>query len=157
MSKDASTSAERQLVVFELAGETYGVDIGAVSEIGEMRRITTVPGAPAFIEGIVNLRGQVIPVVDLRKRFNLEAREISRQSRIIVVEIDGQTIGVIVDAVTEVLRVNLAEIEPPSPVIVGPDTRFIEGVAKVGNRLVIILDLTKVLTDEETAQLETVM
>lgn len=148
------SSDEKHLVVFDLAGETYGVPISAVNEIGEMRRVTAVPGAPGFIEGIINLRGAVIPVIDLRKQFGLQCAGLGKNSRIIVIEVQGHTLGAIVDQVTEVLRVKPTEIEPPSPIIIGPGSRFIEGVAKVGDRLIIVVDLTKLLSAEEAGDLD---
>ena len=98
-------SSERQLVVFDLGGEAYGVNIETVREIIRMQTITAVPDTPDFIEGIINLRGSVNPVVDLRKRFNLNVREETSETRIVVVDIGGEDIGVVVDAVNDVLRV----------------------------------------------------
>jgi len=147
---------EKHLVVFELAGETYAVPISAVNEIGEARKVTVVPGAPGFIEGIINLRGAVIPVIDLRKQFGLRCAELGKNSRIIVIQVQGHTLGAIVDQVTEVLRVRSSDIEPPSPVITGRGVRFIEGVAKVGDRLIIVVDLTKLLSSDEAGDLDKV-
>jgi purine-binding chemotaxis protein CheW len=140
---------EEQLVVFDLAAEGYGVDISAVREIIRMQDITKVPGAPPFVEGIINLRGSVIPVVDLRKRFALEASERNRDNRILVVDIGGQDIGVVVDAVTEVLRITADSVEPPSAVITTADSVYLLGIVKLEGRLVILLDLEKVLTESE--------
>lgn len=155
---------ERQLVVFELANEHYGVDIAAVESIIKMQPITAVPQAPAFVEGITNLRGNVLPVMDLRKRFGLshkyQGTEAGRdEKRIVVVSMDGMKIGMIVDAVSEVLRVQEEVIEPPPPMITTINSAFITGIAKVGERLIILLDLAKVLTlseKEQVAALETV-
>ena len=109
--------AEEQLVVFDLASEVYGVNIGAVREIIRIMDITRVPKTPEFVEGIINLRGKVIPVVDLRRRFSLPVSEENKENRIVVVDIGGQDIGVVVDAVTEVLRISSDLVEPPSSVI----------------------------------------
>jgi len=137
--------AERQLVVFDLAGEAYGVNIGTVREIIRMQAVTHVPETPDFVEGVINLRGRVIPVVDLRKRFALATSEHTSDSRIVVVDIAGHDIGVIVDAVTEVLRVAGASIEPASALITTEDSYYMDGIAKIGDRLLILLDLDRVL------------
>jgi purine-binding chemotaxis protein CheW len=145
---------ENQLVVFELAGEHYGIDIAVVEGIIKMQEITAVPRAPAFVEGITNLRGSVLPVIDLRRRFGLPADEPTRDTRIVVVEIDGITVGMVVDAVTEVLRVPAEAIEPPSPIVTTVDSAFITGIAKISEQLVILLDLGKVLSVEEKFDLQ---
>src|SRR5690348_1278092 len=115
----ATAGDEQQLVVFQLGAELYGVEIARVHEIIRLQTVTRVPRAPAFVEGVINLRGKVIPVVDLRRRFGLPMAEHTRSSRIVVVEIGEQVVGVVVDAVSEVLRVNGATVEPPSPVVAG--------------------------------------
>ena len=140
---------EQQLVLFQVGAELYGVDIARVHEIIRLQAITRVPRAPAFVEGIINLRGKVIPVVDLRRRFGLPSAEHTRASRIVVVEIGDQVVGIIVDAVSEVLRVHGAAIEPPSPVVAGIDSEYLHGIAKLPERLVILLDLDRVLARDE--------
>jgi purine-binding chemotaxis protein CheW len=147
---------EKQLVILDLANEYYGVDISAVDSIIEMQPITVVPRAPAFVEGVTNLRGVVLPVLDLRKRFGLPAAEQTKKTRIVVVEIEISTVGMIVDAVTEVLRVPEEAIEPLSPIVTTVDSAFITGIAKVDERLIILLDLDKVLSLEEKADIQTV-
>ena len=137
--------AERQLVVFDLAGEAYGVNIGTVREIIRMQAVTHVPETPDFVEGVINLRGRVIPVVDLRKRFGLATSEHTSDSRIVFVDIAGHDIGVIVDAVTEVLRVAGSAIESASALITTEDSYYMDGIAKIGDRLLILLDLDRVL------------
>ncbi len=143
-----------QLVVFELAGEFYGVDIAAVNTIIRMQEITAIPRSPDFVEGVINLRGMIVPVLDLRKRFGLAAGEGGKSSRIMVVEGSAQTIGMIVDAVAETLRLPLDAIEPPSPVVSSTDSTYLRGVGKQENRLVILLDLDKVLSPQEVAKLK---
>lgn len=145
---------EKQLVIFELATEHFGVDIAAVESIIKMQTITAVPFAPQFVEGVTNLRGVVLPVIDLRKRFDLPVVETNQNTRIVVVEIGGLTVGMIVDAVTEVLRVPEETIEPPSPLMLTMDSAFITGIAKVSERLVILLELGKVLSTQEKAELQ---
>ena len=140
---------EQQLVVFDLSTEAYGVDIGAAREIIRLQYITKVPRTPEFVEGVINLRGKVIPVVDLRKRFGLPAEEESKENRIVVVDIGAQDIGVIVDAVTEVLRIATESVEPPASVIITADSEYLLGIAKLDSRLIILLDLEQVLTEAE--------
>ncbi len=140
---------EQQLVVFDLSTEAYGVDIGAVREIIRLQDITKVPRTPEFVEGVINLRSKVIPVVDLRKRFGLPAEEESKENRIVVVDIGAQDIGVIVDAVTEVLRIATESVEPPASVIITADSEYLLGIAKLDSRLIILLDLEQVLTEAE--------
>ena len=136
-------------MVFDLSTEAYGVDIGAVREIIRLQDITKVPRTPEFVEGVINLRGKVIPVVDLRKRFGLPAEEESKENRIVVVDIGAQDIGVIVDAVTEVLRIATESVEPPASVIITADSEYLLGIAKLDSRLIILLDLEQVLTEAE--------
>ena len=148
-----NVSEERQLVVFDLASEAYGVDIGAVREIIRLQEITRVPSTPEFVEGIINLRGKVIPVVDLRRRFGLPIGEQTKESRIVVVDIGGRDTGVMVDAVAEVLRIASSSVEPTSSVITTSDSGYLLGIAKVEDRLIILLDLESVLSEEEKSLL----
>ena len=143
------TEQEQQLVVFDLDSEAYGVDISAVREIIRMQDITRVPRTPEFVEGVINLRGKVIPVVDLRKRFGLTEGERNKDNRIVVVDIGGQDIGVVVDAVTEVLRIFTSAIEPPSSVITSADSEYLLGIAKLDDKMIILLELETVLSEEE--------
>lgn len=138
-----------QLVVFGLANEYYGVDIGSVNTIIRMQEITTVPKAPAFVEGVINLRGSIVPVIDLRKRFGLTLGEHTKASRIVVVETEGLLIGLIVDVVAETLWLSAESIEPPSPVITSVDSDYLRGVGKADSRLIILLEMSKVLTGRE--------
>jgi len=145
---------EIQLVVFEIAGSDYGVRILDVREIIRVPQITSVPGAGEAVEGIINLRGQVIPVIDLRKRLGTLARELGREARIIVVSTESRLVGVIVDAVKEVVRIPASAIEPPPQEVVVESRlgrRSIEGIGRVGDRLLILLSLSELLrVDEET-------
>jgi purine-binding chemotaxis protein CheW len=147
---------EKQLVILDLAHEHYGVDISAVDSIIEMQPVTVVPRAPEFVEGVTNLRGVVLPVIDLRKRFGLPAAEQTKKTRIVVVELEISKVGMIVDAVTEVLRVPEEAVEPLSPIVTTVDSVFITGIAKVDERLIILLDLDQVLSLEEKADIQTV-
>lgn len=155
---------ETQLVAFQLSTEEYGVPIIQVEEIIRLPEITRIPNMPNFIEGVINLRGRIIPVVDLRKRFKLEEKEKDEKSRIIIGRItvspekqEEQSVGLIVDSVTEVLRVNKEMIEPIPPTISYIDTQYLHGVVKLENRLIILLDLPKVLTELEKETLKAQM
>ncbi|TCL66566.1 purine-binding chemotaxis protein CheW [Hydrogenispora ethanolica] len=144
----------KQLVVFKLGDEEFGVDILQVREIEKLDQpITRVPRAPEFVEGVINLRGEVIPIVDLRKRFGLVVRDISNQSRVIIVELNNNQVGMVVDAVVEVLRVNLSDIDPAPAITKGVDAYFLNGVAKQNDRLIVLLNLEKALSAEETKEL----
>ncbi len=145
---------EHQLVVFELGKEHYGVDISAVESIIKMQPITVVPHTPDFVEGVTNLRGSVLPVIDLRKRFGLALDDISKNSRIVVIALGKTKVGMIVDAVSEVLRIPEDAIEPPPPMVTSVDTSFITGIAKIENKLVILLELSKVLSLQESMALQ---
>ncbi len=147
---------EKQMVVFIVAQEYYGVSIAAVDSIEKLKPITAVPRAPAFVEGVINLRGKVLPVIDLRKRFGLQAEAATKDTRIVVVEMNNAPVGMLVDAVSEVLRVSDDVIEPPSPLVTTVDSAFITGIAKVGERLIILLDLQQVLSPQEKADLQSV-
>lgn len=148
-TKAARTGETRQLVVFSIADEVYAVDIHQVKEIIRVPEITRVPRTPEFVEGVVNLRGSVIPVIDLRKRLGFEAGEAGRDQRIVVMEMGEQTVGMIVDSVSEVLQVAVEDIEPPSPYVLSIDSQYIVGIAKLEERLVILLDAGRVLSAEE--------
>jgi len=144
-----SAVMEKQLVIFDLGGEVYGIDIAAVHEIIRMQLITKVPKSPFFVEGIINLRGKVIPVVDMRRRFGLPKIEQTTDSRIVVVESGGINTGIIVDAVTEVLRIPANSVEPPSDIITTTDSEYLMGIAKRNGTMIILLDLDKLLSEEE--------
>jgi purine-binding chemotaxis protein CheW len=124
-----------------------------VEGIIKMQPITVVPHAPRFVEGVTNLRGAVLPVIDLRKRFGLASQQATKDSRIVVAVLGSVKVGMTVDGVSEVLRVPVESIEPPSPLVTTIETGFIKGIAKVAERLIILLDLTKVLSVHEQAQL----
>ena len=149
----SAVAAEEQVVVLELASESYGVEIGRVQEIIRMQPITRVPNGPAFFEGVTNLRGRVIPVLDLRKRFGLETTSPTRRSRIVVAELGDYTVGLVVDGVSEVLRVPSEAVEPPSALVTTADSAYLRGVAKIDERLVLLLELARILSQIEQADL----
>lgn len=146
--KDTTVDQEVQLVTFRLANEEYGLPITKVREINRLVQVTKLPQTPSFMEGIINLRGRIIPVIDLRKRFEMTIAAHNDDTRIIIVEISKQIVGVIVDAVTEVVRLKTASIEP-TPASINVDSQYIEGVGKIDDRLIILLDIDRVLTNQE--------
>ncbi|MGI6667556.1 MAG: chemotaxis protein CheW [Bacillota bacterium] len=143
------SGGERQIVAFSLGQETYGVDIASVREIIPVQKIVPVPRAPDFVEGIINLRGRVVPVLDLRKQFGFEERKDDPTQRIMLVEVGQEGIGVIVDSVSSVLRIAEDSIEEAATVVVGDEIEYIEGIAKVGTELIVLLDLTRIISDAE--------
>ena len=135
-----------QLVTFKLNDEEFGIDIFKVREINKMIKITRVPDAPHFVEGVVNLRGKVTPVVDLRSRLGLPKKENQNDCSIVVVETEDNTIGLVVDEVREVLRINSDITEPPSEIVAGINSDYVTSIAKLDERMLILLDLIKVLS-----------
>lgn len=138
-----------QLVSFTLGKEEFGIDILKVQEINRTSSVTRVPNSPHFIEGVINLRGKVIPIVDLRKRFSMGSSQHDKNTRIIVVEILSKTVGFIVDSVREVLRIPQSVVDPPPPIVAGISSDYIEGVGKMDDRLLILLNLEKALSHSE--------
>lgn len=138
-----------QLVTFSIGEEEFGVNILQVQEIIRTMEITNVPRAPEFVEGVINLRGKVIPIVDMRSRFGLESKEHDKYTRIIVVEIGMIIVGFVVDSVSEVLRIPANSVQPPPPVVAGMDSEYIDGVGKLEDRLLILLDLDSLIDNEE--------
>jgi purine-binding chemotaxis protein CheW len=148
---ESSAVAEKvlQFVTFSLNEEEYAVDILNVQEINRITEITKVPNSPVFVEGVINLRGKVIPVVNLRKKFGLEDKATDDTSRIIIMEINGITNGLIVDSVSEVLRVPSSIIEPPPPMSSDVSSNYIKGIAKLEERLIVLLDIDRLIGIEE--------
>lgn len=145
---------EQQLVVFELENEFYGINIALVESIIKMQAITQLPQTPAYVKGVTNLRGSVLPVINLRTRFALEAKEDTRQTRIIIVTMGNIKVGVVVDGVSEVLRVSEETIEPLPTLVNSVDSAFLKGIVRLENRLIILLELGKVLNLDEQKSLE---
>jgi len=140
-------SGQLQLVTFDVAGEEFAVDILAVREINRMMSLTRVPNCPPEVEGVINLRGKIIPVIDLRRRFGMDQTEHSQDSRIVVVEVNERVVGFIVDRVHEVLRIEKSIVEPAPEMVCSIDSDFIAGVGKLQDRLVILLDVAKLFAD----------
>lgn len=145
---------ELQLVGFRIGRETFGLPIAMVREIVRVPQITSVPNAPEYIEGVINLRGRIIPVVDLRKRFGDASPEPTKKNRIVVVEMGNRAIGLLVQSASEVLRLSPSEIEAPHGIFQEGEMSFITGVGKLKGRLVILLDLDRVLQRSELRRLE---
>lgn len=141
-----------QLVSFHIGGEEFGLDILRVQEIIRIQDLTRVPNSPDFVDGVINLRGKVIPVVALRKRFGLETLAHDKQTRIVVVEVNGTVLGFIVDSVSEVLRVPASTIEPP-PRLGKVEREYVSGVGKLDNRLLILLDVDRLMSESEEASI----
>ncbi|MCB0113419.1 MAG: chemotaxis protein CheW [Caldilineaceae bacterium] len=145
---------EEHLVIFTLGTENYGVDISEVWEINTMLEITRIPQAPDFIEGVINLRGQIVPVMDLRKRLGLMAKEYDRDTRIMVIQTLGNRLGLIVDSVSEVVKVSQDVIEPPSQLTTLIEDNYLRGIAKQENYLIILLDVHRLLNEDEQQEIE---
>jgi purine-binding chemotaxis protein CheW len=134
-----------QLVSFNIGNEEFGVDILQVQEIHRVLDVTRVPHAPEYVDGVINLRGKVIPIIDLRRRFGMERKEHDKHTRIVVVELSGKVVGFVVDAVREVLRISRSVTEPPPSIVGGVHEEYVTAVGKLEDRLLILLDLEKVL------------
>ncbi|WP_202077124.1 chemotaxis protein CheW [Caldalkalibacillus salinus] len=140
---------DTKVIVFRLKDEEYGVEVGQIKSIERMQHITIVPNTPDFVRGVINLRGVVTPVINLRTRFELGEEEELESTRIIIVTVDDIEVGLIVDAAHDVIDVPASAVEPPPEVIGGIEADYLRGVAKVGKRLLILLNLDRVLSPEE--------
>ncbi len=144
----------RQHVSFFLDEEEYGIEILKVQEIIRFAELTRIPQSPPFIEGVLNLRGKVVPVMDLRTRFSMPRAERDRSTRIIVVDVANKVMGMIVDAVSGVLQIEDDQIAPPPPMGSKIDTDYIQGMARIDDRLMILLDVDKILSSDELAAID---
>lgn len=156
LKKDLDSKELLQLVTFRLGNEEFSLDILRVQEIIRHMDLTRVPRTPDFVDGVINLRGRVIPVLDLRKRFGLASDERTNETRIIVVDVDSKTVGLKVDAVSEVLRLPADTVEPAPAIVTGAESDYIKGVGKLDGRLLILLDVEKILTKTERDSLSLV-
>jgi purine-binding chemotaxis protein CheW len=155
-SKDARGAAREptlQMINFTVRGDEYAVDIQKVREVIDLREITQLPKAPSFVKGIINLRGELIPVIDLREKFGLAREAYSPLASVVIVEIGKKAVGVVVDSVRHVIRVAPGELAPSPPFVGGLSGRFVSGVAKLGERLIVVLDMDKILTTDEMFEL----
>lgn len=157
MHQDSTRSGQAadqlQLVSFTVGEELFAVDILSVQEINRMMELTKVPQSPDGIEGVINLRGRIIPVLDLRVQFGLTSSQLDDNSRIVVVEVQGNTIGFIVDSVHEVLRIDRSIVEPTPQMTTSIDSSYVDGVAKLDEDLLILLDLNNLLSPEAISKL----
>ncbi|CAM3589126.1 chemotaxis protein CheW [Vibrio aquimaris] len=147
--KDQSNDEVLQWVTFQLEEETYGINVMQVREVLRYTEIAPVPGAPDYVLGIINLRGNVVTVIDTRSRFGLMEGEITDNTRIIVIESEHQVIGILVDSVAEVVYLKSSEIDTTPSVGTDESAKFIQGVSNRDGKLLILVDLNKLLTDEE--------
>lgn len=145
MSELTYSGNEIQLVVFKLGKEEYGISILQVQEIKRITEITRVPHSPDYIKGVMNLRGSVLPVIDLKKRLNLPPQDYTEDTRIIIIKVEDVTVGMIVDAVSEVTTIDQASIEPPQAVVGGIAADYLSGVGKMENRLLILLNADAII------------
>lgn len=152
-SKDKSSSSI-QIVCFKIGKEEYGVDILKVQEILNLPKITTLPKASEFILGVIDLRGKILPIVDLSKRFGIEVNRTSNATQSIVVKIKGKEVGLAIDSVSHVVKVESDDIEPPPAIVKGISGRYIVGIAKVSEEFVVILDIDQIFSASELSALE---
>lgn len=149
------TGELRQFISFSVGSEEYALELMSVKEVIRVRDITWLPRAPTFIKGIINLRGDVIPIIDLRDRFDLEAAETTAETRVIVAEVEGRLMGMVVDSASQVVRIPADQVDPPPQILGGVSREFIAGVGKLDDRLLILLNADAVLTMDEKAALST--
>lgn len=154
MAEEKVLVEEMKVIVFRLGDEEYGVDVDQVRSIERLQHITRVPRTASFIKGVINLRGVVTPIIDLRTRFDLEELEPTDSTRIIIVAVDEIEVGLIVDAANDVIDIHQDIVEPPPEVVGGIEAAYLRGIAKLDNRLLILLNLDKVLSAEELHQIK---
>jgi len=155
MANELTVDQEMQLVVFDLYNEEFAFEITQVREIIKPPNITKLPHSISdFIEGVTNIRGEIIPVISLRKRFSVPEADNTAETRVIIVDINDGSVGFVVDAVTEVMRVPQSAIEPPPRSIAGLRAEYLKGVGKVDDRLIILLEVAKILSTEEQIELK---
>lgn len=153
VEETVNNDPEIQLVTFRLKDETYGINVMQVQEVLRVAEIAPVPGAPHYVLGIINLRGNVVTVIDTRVRFGLPSAEIDDLSRIIVIESEAQVVGILVDSVAEVVDLTVSEIDSAPNVGNEESSRYIQGVASRDSNLLIVVDLNKLLSEEEWAEM----
>jgi purine-binding chemotaxis protein CheW len=153
MDESKNASEVRQLISFIVGAEEYGLELLRVKEVIRMRQITWLPQAPPCVKGIINLRGDIIPIIDLRERFGLQSIEHTALTRVIVVEVEGRPMGMVVDSASQVVRVPADQFEPPPPMMGVADNGFITGVGKIEGKLVITIDADRILSTEDMREI----
>lgn len=144
--------SEKQFVIFKLSEQKYCVDIMNIGGITEYKGATKVPEAPYFVEGVINLRGSIIPIINLKKRFSIIEDRAAEDCRVVLFNLDGTEIGFLVDEANQVIKIDSEDIDPTPDILKGEDKAYIDGVGKVGNEIVIVLDLAKILSEGERNQ-----
>ncbi len=150
---ETGNGGHRQCVTFRLDNEIYGINVMLIQEVLRVTEVAPVPGAPNYVIGIINLRGNVVTVIDTRMRFGLPSKEMDDATRIVIIEVENQTVGIVVDSVSEVVDVDASEIETAPNVGNDETARYIEGVVSRGDELLILVDLNKLLTEDEWADM----
>ena len=153
-ARETTATEVKQLISFTVGDEEYGLELLRVKEVIRMKQVTWLPKAPACVKGIINLRGVVIPIVDLRERFGLPQHDSTAMTRVIVVEVEGRPVGMVVDSASQVLRVPVEQFDDPPPVMGAASREFVTSVGKIADRLVIMIDVDRILNTEEMRQLE---
>lgn len=148
--------SEIQFIIFKLGQEEYGVNIVQVQEIGDYAEPVHVPNTPDFVEGVMNLRGEIIPIVNLKKKFNLPVEELTENARTMVINVGSKRIGFTVDDASEVLALDESSIDPAPEIIVGNDKKYIVGIGKLKDRILIMLDLNALFSNDEKQQIEAI-
>src|SRR5690554_7567014 len=151
---EESVSKDTKVIVFQLKDEEYGVEIEQVRSIERVLHITRVPRTPDFVKGVINLRGVVTPIIDLRSRFGIEEQDETDSTRVIIVTVNGMDVGLVVDAANDVIDIPAGTVEPPPEVVGGLEADYIRGVAKLEKRLLILLNLDKVLNAQEFEEIQ---
>lgn len=151
---EVATLLENKLIVFQIDGREYAISVQMVGSIERLIPITRVPSTPSYIKGVINLRGVVTPVIDLKQRFHQKSTEFTNQTRIIIVHLNDLTIGIIVEAANDVVDINKEQIEPPPETIDSKEVVYINGVVRYDKRLLVLLDLEKVLQEQQMLEVK---
>jgi purine-binding chemotaxis protein CheW len=150
---DENAGQSMQMISFSVGVEEYGIDIQTVREVIRNHRITPLPRAPSYLKGVINLRGGVIPIIDLRERFGIDDRESTAESRVIVVEIGGKPVGMVVNSVSHVLRIAMSQIEEAPDWVGGLTNAYVRGIVRVEEKLVVLLNIDSMLTGSELQEI----
>jgi len=152
-SRQEVTTELKQLIGFTVGAEEYGLELLQVKEVIRMRPITWLPKAPSCVKGIINLRGDIIPIIDLRDRFGMQPQQQTATTRVVVVEVEGRPVGMVVDSASQVVRVPADQFDPPPEALGEASRDFITAVAKMGEKLIIMIDAARIITGEEMSQI----